>query len=78
MNTQLLKLAEVVDLTHTSAATVARWRDAGVLPAVVIGGVTRFRLADVEALIARSLQTTDPAARPGRTEVRRGRGAHAA
>lgn len=46
----LLRTREVAALTGVSPRTVEYWRERGVLEPVRIGGVTRYRRSDVEAL----------------------------
>lgn len=49
---QLLTSAEVAALLRVSVATVNRWTKAGTIVAVEVGGVRRFRRADIDALVA--------------------------
>jgi excisionase family DNA binding protein len=49
----LLRPGQVASLFGVSPKTVSRWGEAGVLPAVrTSGGHRRFRLGDVEVLLA--------------------------
>ena len=50
---QLLRITEVAEWLAVSVPTVNRLARAGELERVHIGGSTRYRRADVEALIAR-------------------------
>jgi excisionase family DNA binding protein len=47
----LLTEAEVAQVLRVSSRTIRRWAACGTVPAVQIGGVRRFRLRDVAALI---------------------------
>lgn len=47
---EMLTGAEVAEYARVCEATVRRWARNGVVPAVQIGKVTRFRRADIDAL----------------------------
>ena len=47
----LLTAAEVAETFRVSKATITRWHKAGTLRGVKVGGVLRFRRADVERLL---------------------------
>ncbi len=47
----LLTEGEVARVLRVSGRTVRRWAAVGVIPAVQIGGVRRFRVRDIDALI---------------------------
>ena len=49
---ELLTAAQVARRFNVSRSTVSRWTADGILTAVRIGTVLRYRAADVEALIA--------------------------
>jgi excisionase family DNA binding protein len=51
---ELLTASEVADLARVSERTVRRWRDDGILPAVKIGRVARYRRVDVDRLLTPS------------------------
>lgn len=49
---ELLTAAEVASLLRVTSPTIYRWADDGTLPSVRVGGVVRFRRADIEAALA--------------------------
>jgi len=57
----LLSVKAAAQMLSCSEATVRKWAYRRQLPAVKVGRLTRFRLTDVEALIARG-------SRPARTD----------
>jgi excisionase family DNA binding protein len=48
---ELLTTSEVCERLRVTRQTVWRWRKAGLLPAIVIGGTVRFKAVDVDALL---------------------------
>lgn len=53
MHSELLTASEVADRLGISVATVQRWQNAGHLVPVKVGrGYVRYRLSDIEALVA--------------------------
>jgi excisionase family DNA binding protein len=50
---RLLTGTEVAALFRVDRSTVNRWREAGVLTAVIVGGTYRYREADIRALLKR-------------------------
>lgn len=60
---ELLTAQEVGDAFRVSPSTISRWRKAGVLDSIKVGGTLRFRRSDVEALLAPAPETEpEPAA----------------
>lgn len=47
----MLTEREVADLFRVTRRTVQRWAAAGTLEAIRVGGITRYRTHDVEALL---------------------------
>lgn len=79
---QLLRPDEVAELLACSTRQVRYLAADGALPKVVLGHRTlRYRLGDVEALIARCLDTpvddTRPVGEPGAVTTSAGLGRHA-
>lgn len=54
MTDKLLTKKEVAEKFGVTTRTVNRWRNRGLLKAVVVGRVVRFRPDDVEAVIHRA------------------------
>lgn len=52
---RLLSKKEVAEKFGITTRTVNRWRNRGVLKAVVVGKVVRFRPDDVQAVIHRAV-----------------------
>lgn len=48
----LLTAEEVAKRLRVSPVSIYRWGKAGVLPSVTIGGVVRFRTADIDAIVS--------------------------
>ena len=48
---ELYEADEVADLFRVSVATVRHWRRTGVLPAIKIGGIYRFRRSDIDRIL---------------------------
>ena len=69
---KLLRAREVAEQLAISEDLVWRLADRGVLPRIRLGGATRYRAEDVEALI--SPESGDPAGRPGRAGAVLGHG----
>ena len=53
---EVLTIDEVADMLKVSKMTLHRWDKEGILPKVDIGGMRRYRLTDVEALIDKRKQ----------------------
>ena len=49
---------EVADIFGVTPRTVRRWAFAGELPAVRVGGITRYRAVDVDTILAPSKSET--------------------
>jgi excisionase family DNA binding protein len=76
---RLMTTADVADTFGVSVHTVRRLVRGGVLAKVKIGGSTRFRPEDVEALIeSRLSQEKGPAGRRGRVSLPARRDRHVA
>jgi excisionase family DNA binding protein len=65
-NKQLMSAREVAEVLGVHWRTVMRWGDAGVIPAVRIGGVVRYRAADIERLLDDEGGTDEEELKPGR------------
>jgi excisionase family DNA binding protein len=51
--TKLMTKKQVADLFGVSERTLDRWRDAGTIDAIKVGGIVRFREEAVEAALAK-------------------------
>lgn len=56
---QLMTMSEVAKVFRVSPSTVHRWGRDGVLPAIVRGGVVRFRRQDIEEALTPTQRATD-------------------
>jgi excisionase family DNA binding protein len=75
---QLLTDREVASLLGISRRSVHRWATEGLLRRVRIAGTSRFRIADVTALIQQQTTKYDerPARPPGAVKTSAGQGRH--
>jgi len=49
---ELLTIRQTIEILGVTRSTIYRWEQSGILVPVRIGGVVRFRRADIEALIS--------------------------
>jgi len=52
---RLMTVDEVAEIFRVSKASVYRWAERGLLPAVMVGRIVRFSGRDVEQLLKRAL-----------------------
>ena len=72
----LLRRREVCELIGITPRTVTRWAHLGILQPVRIGGTTRYRRADVEALAARENESEARAGNTGPAKLGAGAAGH--
>ena len=58
-NLRLMTVDEVAEIFRVSKASVYRWVERGLLPAVKVGRIVRFNGQDVEQLLGHGLERTE-------------------